>query len=173
MAVALKSDIPDQADWVTYRSQPLAPDVNQSPRYPKRFRPHHQARLAQVHSLPVDPDRAAWLQWLRWFTIGTTWLTAGTVVSTLVLYGLSVSLNRQLTETTAQLNQLERQEHRLTTANEVLKHHLAEQAQRPQVGLMPPDPEQVLFLTPAPQRSVDPPQAKRSAQDGPLFPMGY
>ncbi|ASC70214.1 hypothetical protein XM38_011440 [Halomicronema hongdechloris C2206] len=173
MAVALKSDTSDQADWVTYRSQTLAPDIKRPPRYSRRSRPQSRARLAPVHSLPVGPDQAPWLRWLRWVTIGTTWLTAGTVVSTLALYGLSVSLNRQLTETTSQLTQLERHEHRLTTANELLKHHLADQAKRPQAGLMSPHPEHVLFLTPAPQRPTEPPQFQRSSQEGPLFPMGY
>ena len=71
----------------------------------------------------------------------------------MVSYGASVYVERQLEQSSQRLNQLQRGEQQLTTANEVLKSHMAKQADSPAVELTPPTPNHVIFLRPAHQRS--------------------
>lgn len=78
-------------------------------------------------------------------------LAASLVALTLVSYGTSVYVNRQLNQASQRLNHLQRSEQQLTTANEVLKNHLAHQVERGELGFHPPQPNNVIFLKPTPQ----------------------
>ena len=80
-------------------------------------------------------------------------LSGSLVGLALVTYGVSVYVEQQLNQATQRLTQLQRNEQQLTTANEVLKNHMAQQAGSPDAGLIPPTPEHVIFLRPAQQRS--------------------
>jgi hypothetical protein len=75
-------------------------------------------------------------------------LAGALVALTLVSYGTSVYISRQLSQANQQLSRLQRHEQQLTTANEVLKNHLAEQAIKSEVGFQPPQPNSVIFLRP-------------------------
>ncbi|MFQ4135837.1 hypothetical protein PGN35_005905 [Nodosilinea sp. PGN35] len=80
---------------------------------------------------------------------------AGSLVAlTLISYGTSVYINRQLSQASQQLNRLQRSEQQLTTANEVLKNHLAQQVEGDDMGFQPPQPGSVIFLKPAPQATL-------------------
>lgn len=74
---------------------------------------------------------------------------------TLVSYGTSVYISRQLNQANQKLNRLERSEQQLTTANEVLKNYIAQQVgnqlsdgENNTAGLQPPQPSSVIFLKP-------------------------
>jgi hypothetical protein len=79
-------------------------------------------------------------------------LAASLVSLTLVGYGTSVYVDRQLDQATRRLSQLQRSEQQITTANAILTRHMAQQVEQPDTGLQPPKPDQVIFLQPAPQR---------------------
>jgi len=78
------------------------------------------------------------------------------VVLTLVSYGTSVYVSRQLSQATQKLSRLQRSEQQLTTANEVLKNYLAQQVQADETGLQPPQPGNVIFLKPAQRAAAAP-----------------
>jgi hypothetical protein len=80
-------------------------------------------------------------------------LSLSLVALTLISYGTSVYINRQLNQANQHLSRLQRSEQQLTTANEVLKNHLAQQAGLATLGFQPPQPGSVIFLKPA-HRSV-------------------
>lgn len=105
---------------------------------------------------------------------------AGSLVAlTLVSYGTSVYVNRQLTQASQQLNRLQRNQQQLTTANEVLKNHLAQQVEGSEMGFQPPQPGSVIFLKPAQQAAVAMPTPVPSSLMGRLalpkvdVPLGY
>ncbi|TVQ05443.1 MAG: hypothetical protein EA368_19265 [Leptolyngbya sp. DLM2.Bin27] len=81
-------------------------------------------------------------------------LAVSLVALTLVSYGTSVYISRQLSQANQQLNRLQRSEQQLTTANAVLKNHLAQQVESEAMGFQPPQPGSVIFLKPSPQTAV-------------------
>ncbi len=94
----------------------------------------------------------------------------------LVTYGASVYVDRQLDQATSRLTRLQRSEQQLTTTNEVLKNHLARQAEASAGELIPPTPDHVIFLRPAQQRTL--PSNTFQGQPAVAFPgtdrpMGY
>ncbi|PSR19153.1 hypothetical protein C8255_03600 [filamentous cyanobacterium CCP3] len=84
----------------------------------------------------------------------TSALAVSLVTLTLLSYGTSVYINRQLNQANQQLNRLQRSEQQLTTANEVLKNHLAHQVEVAEMGFQPPQPGNVIFLKPTPQAAA-------------------
>lgn len=74
-----------------------------------------------------------------------------------------------------QLESLRRTEQQLAAANEVLKHQMAQQAERPGMGLVAPDPAQMIFLEPAPPRYVPPTPSRPSGnlEESLPNPFGY
>jgi alpha-D-ribose 1-methylphosphonate 5-triphosphate synthase subunit PhnH len=67
-------------------------------------------------------------------------LAAAVVALTLVSYGTSVYLNRQLGQASQQLNRLQRSEQQIAAANEVLKNHLAKQIEDSSFRFQSPHP---------------------------------
>lgn len=106
-------------------------------------------------------------------------LAVSLVALTLVSYGTSVYINRQLNQASQKLNRLQRNEQQLTTANEVLKNHLAQQVEGSEMGFQPPQPDSVIFLKPAPQAAVAMPTPVPTSFMGRLAlpqvdgPLGY
>lgn len=78
-------------------------------------------------------------------------LAGALVALTLISYGTSVYISRQLNQGNQRLGRLQRSEQQLTTANEVLKNHLAHQVEVEGMGFYPPQPGNVIFLKPSPQ----------------------
>ncbi|MFZ4674088.1 MAG: hypothetical protein ACOYM4_00040 [Nodosilinea sp.] len=85
-------------------------------------------------------------------------LAVAMVGLTLVSYGTSVYIGRQLNQANQKLNHLQRSEQQLTTANEMLKNHIAQQVgteteleegKNGETGFHPPQPSSVIFLKPA------------------------
>lgn len=125
---------------------------------------------------PAKPSRA--VQWLGALNTVVSVLTGCLVFTSLGAYGYTVYIDRQLSQASGHLEKLQRSEQQLTAVNEVLKNHLAEQAKRPNTGLRPPQPTNVIFLKPAPPRPLTqgtaaPKPAAPSASSGPLEPLGY
>ncbi len=106
-------------------------------------------------------------------------LAVSLVALTLVSYGTSVYINRQLNQASQQLNRLQRNGQQLTTANEVLKNHLAQQVEGDDMGFQPPQPGSVIFLKPAPQSALALPNPAPTSAIGRLtlpkvdVPLGY
>lgn len=100
-------------------------------------------------------------------------LAASLVSLTLVGYGTSVYLDRQLDQATKHLGQIQRGEQQLTTANAILTRHMAQQAELSTTGLQPPKPDQVIFLNPAPQRPATAAEIQASPTPQAERPLGY
>jgi anaerobic C4-dicarboxylate transporter len=105
-------------------------------------------------------------------------LAAAVVALTLVSYGTSVYLNRQLSQANQQLNRLQRSEQQIAAANEVLKNHLAKQVEDSSFRFQSPQPGNVIFLQPT-DRTVAQPSQPSKALPGQLrlpkvdVPLGY
>lgn len=99
--------------------------------------------------------------------------TAAVVVLVLAGYGYSVHMSRQLSQSEQRLSQLQRSEQQLTTVNEVLKNHIAEQVEQTSVGLKPPQLGNVIFLEPAPARDVPNEAPVDQPISIPRQPLGY
>ncbi|HSM83382.1 MAG TPA: hypothetical protein VLS96_16975, partial [Nodosilinea sp.] len=100
---------------------------------------------------PAAPERATspTVRRLTQLHLVSSSLAAALVALALLSYGTSVYVSRQLNQATRQLNRLQRSEQQLTTANEVLKNHLAQQVESGELGFQPPQPGSVIFLKPA------------------------
>ena len=131
-------------------------------------------KAGSVKTLPVTTAPSPLRRTLAQIYLVSSVLAASLVSLTLVGYGTSVYVDRQLAQATNRLSQLQRSEQQLTTANAILTRHMAQQAEDPAAGLQPPKPDQVIFLQPAPQR---PAPAVESASETPNLqadrPLGY
>jgi len=170
MSAALKSYVP----------QPVPTSVTQA--QPRRFAARPTAtvgvlrplKAGAVKSLPVAPASSPLRRTLAQIHLVSSVLAASLVSLTLVGYGTSVYVDRQLDQATRRLSQLQRSEQQLTTSSAILTRHMAQQAEDPATGLQPPKPDQVIFLQPAPQR---PAQTPADSSAGASFradrPLGY
>jgi hypothetical protein len=157
-------------------------------RFPKANRPPVSGRSAQsvattatVSVLPKKPRLPLWIKVLVGVQQGSTAVTGGLVAATLVLYSWTVYVDRSIARTGRELEALQTTAQQLTTANETLKHNMAEQATAPQASFEPYQPENAIFLEPAPGRKQPAPAAPSSqrsmpAVDAPTrmpYPLGY
>ncbi|MCD8486132.1 MAG: hypothetical protein LRZ84_05145 [Desertifilum sp.] len=150
--------VPQQPGSVTplsARRQPRQPQLGvQPPVSAKRVRPNRML---------VTVERGAAL----------VTLVLGSAV--LSLYGLTVYSQQKWSREYHQLQQLQRYERQLAIAAEMLKNEMAQQAERPNGGLIPQNPENTIFLVPAPERNLP---ASPSAPPPPMepetpTPLGY
>ena len=86
--------------------------------------------------------------WQRRFSVATFVL----VVGMLAVYGWTAYSQQKWFQAYRKLETLKSQERQLTTTNEVLKNKIAEQAEKPIMGLVPPNPSEAIFLVPTSQR---------------------
>lgn len=128
-----------------------------------------------LQALPEPFPKSRRTQVLSLLNMGLSTLTGLLVMIALGAYGYTVYIDRQLDQASARLAHLQRSEQQLTTVNEVLKNHMAKQAERPNFGLQPPQPTNVIFLKPA-QKRTNPQVASVPAATKPLkplAPLGY
>ncbi|MGB3138088.1 MAG: hypothetical protein WBG38_07615 [Nodosilinea sp.] len=106
--------------------------------------------------LPTAPgtDAPGLVRRLSQLHLVVSTLSVSLVVLTLVSYGASVYVGRQLSQTSQRLSRLQRSEQQLTTANEVLKNHLAHQVEGNELEFTPPQPGDVIFLKPTPRSAA-------------------
>jgi len=97
----------------------------------------------------VSPSNTTKPQWLiRFFTLyrysclGTFLL----VVAVLVVYGWTVYSQKLWGQNYRKLQELQRDERQLTKTNEVLKNKMAQEAEKPNAGLLSPTPNKTIFL---------------------------
>lgn len=72
--------------------------------------------------------------------------------TTLMLYSWTVYTQQQWTKAFRQLETLQRNERHLTTANAVMKDHLAQEAENPGTGLVNPSRNNTILLPPTQER---------------------
>lgn len=113
-------------------------------------------------------------QWLRSLLLAqqasvfATFVLAGSV---LAVYGWTVYSQQLWGREYSKLEQLRRAERQVTANGEVLKNEIANQAERPNSGMVPSKPENMIFLKTAPMRPANPTNA--SSQSSPVAPIGY
>lgn len=106
-----------------------------------------------------------------------TWLL---VVTMLTVYGWTEHFQHRWNQAYNTLETLLQNERQLMSTNERLRNKLALQAQQPEMGLVPPLPEEAIVLQPATESSVSANNSieltsKLSAQNHKLtkIPLGY
>ena len=104
-------------------------------------------------SVPVMPSAESVPSWLlRLFALHrhSSIMAFLLVATTLVVYGWTVYSQQLWSQAYRKLQNLQRHERQLMTANEVLKNQMAKEAERPPAKLVSPTPAGMLFLNPAP-----------------------
>lgn len=126
-----------------------------------------------VHAFRPKP-KPLWLLLLLRTQQATSALTLLLIASVLLIYGWTVYIQQRWGHEYARLETLKKRERQLTSANELLKNQIAEQAENPTTGLLLPDPSNAIFLAPAPQRPPVEPKAETApAAPTPHQPLGY
>ena len=114
--------------------------------------------LDVVEILPPQPYQPLWLRSLVTLQQVSS-IVAGAVVGvTLSVYGLTQAREAAWTQEYQTLEHYRTQEQQLRATNEVLKHQIAEGAQKPNTGLVEREPLDMIFLRPAPPRPEVSPQ---------------
>lgn len=139
------------------------------PKAPLQPHPRH------LEAVPPAPRWTGRTRFLAALNTGISVLSGLLVTTLLGGYGYTVYVDRQLGQFSARLETLQRSEQQLTAANEVLKNHMAKEAEESGIGLQPPQPTNVIFLKPAQQRMLaQPSQNAPAAQPSrSLPPLGY
>lgn len=105
---------------------------------------------------------------------GSTIVTGGLVTAALVIYSWTVYLDKAIARSVDRLEALQVSTQQVTTANEILKHSMAQQAEKSATGLEPLEPNRAVFVTPAPARTSQPGYGLPEAKNAPaLRPLGY
>lgn len=153
MSAALKSYVPRPLPSRTRAATASTSARQSSTALPAETRP----RVSAPAVLPTAPgldSPSPVVRRLSQLHLVSSALAVSLVTLTLLSYGTSVYINRQLNQANQRLNRLQRSEQQLTTANEVLKNHLAHQVEAPEMGFQPPQPGNVIFLKPTPQAAA-------------------
>lgn len=166
---------------VTANSRGMRPTLGQSP----------QGRLTQGQSSTVTsfPPRTleqkvekfnnsrqqapVWLKSLLFVQRSSDAVTFLLIAATLALYSWTVYTQQQWTKEYDKLQTLQRNERQLTTTNEGIKNQLAQQAEKPEAGMVTPNPRNTIYLQPAPQRQVPTPSKTAEPEPKAKVPLGY
>ncbi|MEM9923814.1 MAG: hypothetical protein AAF915_08710 [Cyanobacteria bacterium P01_D01_bin.50] len=128
-------------------------------------------------AIPVMPDGSKVPIWLmRWnsFHRKTSIVTFLLVATTLIVYGWTVYSQHLWSRSYKQLQELQRDERQLTKHDEMLKHKMAQEAEKPRSGLVSPTPANTIFLqetTPLNSRDVEKESGK--TEPPPSNALGY
>ena len=137
------------------------------------------AKVAAVKVLPNTQLKPVWLRSLLGIQRTSSVVTFLLLSCTLTVYGWTVYGQQRWSEEYQKLETLRRNEQQLSAASVVLKHQIATSAENPEAGLAPQQPEDMIFLQPAPERRS--PQSAPVANPEPLsapkafgqIPLGY
>lgn len=102
-------------------------------------------------AIPVVPDSESLPVWLlRWqrFQRYSSIAAFLLVATNLVVYGWTVYAQQLWGQNSKNLQELQRQERQITTANEVIKNNMAKEAEKPGAGLVAPTPSRTIFVRP-------------------------
>ncbi len=103
------------------------------------------------HVISVVPNSESLPLWLvRWQTFQRYSSIAAflLVMVNLTVYGWTVYAQQIWSQNSRKLQDLQRQERQITTANEIIKNKMAKEAEKPTVGLVAPTPAQTVFVSP-------------------------
>jgi hypothetical protein len=162
------------------RSGQLAPFATpaRSPWEPQRIaqfpsRAPLAPQTAAVRTLPKPAPTSIWMKRLVSLQRGSTALSFVLVSAVLGVYSWTVYSQHVWSQEYQRLEQLQENERKLITSNEMLKSEMAQQAEQPGAGLIPPTLDQSIFLDPAPPRP--PALAVQPAPSAPVSrqPVGY
>lgn len=145
-------------------------------------RPHTTTALGNASSYGAAPPTLTlsqqltprWLSSLLFLKRSSDLVTFLLVTTTLTIYSWTVYTQQQWTRDYRKLENLQRQERQLTTANEVMKNQLAQQAEKPATGLVPPTQTNAIFLPPAQERKSSTTQTQATdSEPVAKSPLGY
>ncbi|HEY9611477.1 hypothetical protein [Allocoleopsis sp.] len=109
----------------------------------------------KVEKLNVSQrPKPIWLSSLLVLQRGSDLMAFLLVAATLGLYSWTVYTQQQWSQEYSKWQKLQREERQLTTADAVMKDKLAQQAERPGTGLVPPSQANTIYLPSAPQRPL-------------------
>jgi len=114
-------------------------------------------KKSQQEAIPVIPIaqvKPIWLRSLVGLQMASSVVTLAIVSVTLATYAGTIYGQAKWSEEYQKLEKMRRYEQQLSVANELLKHEIAELAASPDVGLVPQDSIEPIFLPPAPLRSA-------------------
>lgn len=121
-----------------------------------------------------QPAQPLWLSSLLFLQRSSDIITFFLVAATLTIYSWTVYTQQQWSQEYGKLQKLQRDERQLTTTNAVIKDQLAQQAEKPGTGLVPPTQANTIFLQPAPQRPFHPTPNQSTEPEPPQMPpLGY
>lgn len=178
MAVGLKSRIPPRrlppsrtSQAVVYPSGTKVTPITQL----QPSTPPLRIASANVRRLPNHRQLPLWLRSLIGVQRSLSILTGTLSIAVLSVYGQTVYSQQLWSQEYRKLENLQRNERQLTTASEVLKNQIAQQAETSRAGLVPSNPANTIFLQPAPERPAPvampiPPEATKPAT---FSPVGY
>ncbi|TVQ56636.1 MAG: hypothetical protein EA366_09705 [Spirulina sp. DLM2.Bin59] len=136
-------------------------------------RPAPQVRpSSRSQSSFAAPAAPFWLQALLVIQRGSSILTFCLATAVLIVYGSTVYIQQAWSEEFRQLEQLQREKRELTTADELMKNQLAQQAAAPENGLVAPSPANTIFLPRATHQPVQAPITPL-LEVRPDAPLGY
>ncbi|MGB3202226.1 MAG: hypothetical protein WBA99_15080 [Nodosilinea sp.] len=152
MSAALKSYVPQPVPSRRGAAAASAP-AHQSFAAPAKLRSRVSPPIVLSTAPRVDASSPS-VRRLSQLHLVSSVLAGSLVALTLMSYGTSVYISRQLNQANQRLSRLQRSEQQLTTANEVLKNHLAHQVEVEGMGFYPPQPSNVIFLKPTPHTAA-------------------
>jgi hypothetical protein len=139
--------------------------------------PNHNP--SKIERLPTV-KRPIWLQALISLHFISSFSTFILISGALGVYGWSVYTQQSWGRAYRYLETLQRHERQLTTTNETIKNDLAQQAEKPEMGLMNPNPDTTIFLKPSSDqlKPMDPSLSEgENTLDSPSnpdhIPLGY
>ncbi|WP_084668967.1 hypothetical protein [Spirulina major] len=113
-------------------------------------KPSRRARQTTTPKVPL------WLRTLLIIQQGSSILTFCLATAVLMVYGSTVYIQQAWSEDFRHLEQLQREKRELTTANELMKNQLAQQATAPENNLVAPSPANTIFLPKATGQPAQP-----------------
>lgn len=134
---------------------------------------------ASARTVPIQlrtRSAPSWLLRLCYLQRGFCVVTFVLVAAMLMVYGWSVYSQQRWSQAYRKLEILKRQERQLVTTSEVLKNHMALQAEQPATGLLPSNPALAIFLPEPerPARAAEPvPQSTKAVAQIKQLPLGY
>ena len=127
----------------------------------------------QIRQLPQN-SAPAWLTSLLAVQKGAAIVFCSVLGLSIVVYGYTARTQDTWKAQHKQLKRFQTQEHQKAVMAENIKQNLAQQAQKPESGLVDPSPKRMVFIPSAPQRpiKVASPAPPASAPKSKL-PLGY
>jgi hypothetical protein len=130
----------------------------------------HGSANPKVKPFKAHKPLPLWLRTLFGLQQGSGVLALGVGALTLITYASIVYAQQSWGKAYRELEQLQQQELQLSSAHEMLKQNLAQQAE--QSDLIPPSTEAVIVVEPLPTRPAELPEEPESLPSQ-LHPMGY